>query len=128
MKDFKLPEMNKEERQIIWDNLKAGDKLIKFGVGGWDNDWYYSVRTVSKKTSAGSIRLDDGELLKVFFPSYYLIIEEINECVKQIKLQNEVMQLLFNIDRDKKKFKSKLTYEDASALKDLLTKIMSDWL
>jgi len=125
MKDFKLPRLSKEERQIQWDNLKIGDKLACFSSGGWNRDLYVKYYTVIKKTPKGSIRLSNGDLLKSFVSDYFIVTGEVKECVKKIMLEDEIFSLLYEINSHKGDLKKNMNYEDALILKGLLKKMVN---
>ena len=124
MKDFKLPIISEENRKKIWDNLKTGDKLISFEHGGWDNDLYIRNYIVVKKTPSGSVRLNNNILLKTFHSSLFIESNELTDCISKIKLQEEVMRLLFEVNRNKRKFKENLRYEDTIKLKEILENVI----
>ena len=125
MLGMKLPTISEEDRKSQWDNLKVNDELISFNTGGWDSDYYIKIHKVIKKTPTGSIRLDNGELLKTFYSKYYIFTDELGECIKKIRLQDDVTHLLFEVDRAKRKFKENMSYEDALRLKETLSKIIN---
>jgi len=123
MMELKIPLISEEDRQKQWDNLKPNDKLISVTTGGWDNDYYFKNHIVIKKTPTGSIRLDNGDLLKSFISRYYIPTIELKEFIEKTRLEAKVLQLLFEVDRNKRKFKANMSYEDALRLLETLTKV-----
>ncbi|MBN3365639.1 hypothetical protein EXN00_16660 [Clostridium botulinum] len=126
MKDLKLPIMSDEAKQKAWNNLKPNDKLACIehcGIGL--DDYYIKYFTIVKKTPKGNIRLDNGELLKSLYSDYYIVTDELLECINKIQLEESVMSLLHEVGRNKRGFKSNLEYKDAIKLKDLLEKILN---
>lgn len=58
--------MNYEEKQEWLKTLKVGDKVYSYTSSNWYNDIsYYSSNTVKTITKSGSIRLDNGRLIKI---------------------------------------------------------------
>jgi len=125
MKDLRLPIMSREEEQKAWDSLKPNDKLVRIERTGWGDDYYIRYYTIVKKTPKGSLRLDNGELLKCFYSSYYILNDELKGCIRKIELEKSVIRLIFEVDRNKKDFKSNLTYEDAIKLKEILERVIN---
>lgn len=125
MKEFKLPIINEEERKIQWDNLKTNDKIVSIERNYWGDNYSFKYYTIVNKTPKGSVRLNNGQLLKAFYSNYYIITDELEDCIKNIELENAIMSLLFDVDRDRKKFKSNLEYEDAVKLKEILERTMN---
>jgi len=122
MKDLSLPIMSKDEREEMWNNLKEGDTLVYIDYSHWGDDHNIRYYKVIKKTGKGSIRLDNGELLKYFNSNYHILTEELKTWIINIELEKDIMNLLYYVDRDKKYFKSNLEYEDALKLKEILEK------
>lgn len=124
MKDLKLPKVSDEERQKIWDNLKPNDKLVCIEHNNWSDDYHIKYFTVVKRTPKGSVRLHNGELLKYFYSSYYIVTNEVEEWIRKIQLEKEVMSLLSEADRNRRDFKENLNCDDAVKLKEILERIV----
>lgn len=126
MKDLELPEISDKERQNIWENLKPNDKIVGIQRSGWSGESYYiGYHTIIKRTPKGSIRLENGELLKYFPSNYYIMTDELKEWMRKIKLEESLMNLLYELDRDKKYFKDNLTYEDTIKLTEILERTVN---
>ena len=125
MKDLGMRRYTEEESKNIWENLMPGDTLVKFERCGWAGDEYYiTVRKVEKKTPKGSVRLDNGNLLKYLPSDTYLATEEVFEWAKKIQLEKELMTLLYEIDRNKKTVRSNLDYDTALQLKEIFENLL----
>jgi hypothetical protein len=123
MKDVSFPPLSKEEREEIWNNLKPNDLLISVASSGWSNEQTIVCHRVSKRTPKGSIRLENGVLL-TSLGNYFLDNEELRRKIACVKLEKEVMYLLYKANKDDRKFKSNLCYEDALKLKEILEKVL----
>lgn len=125
MKDLKLPKRSKEEENEIFKNLKPGDKLVKIERSHWYiNDYRIGYYTVKNKTPKGSIRFTNGDLLK-YLPSDFYLPFEVEDWLSKKSIENEIMDYLFKIDKDKEDFKDNLEYQDAVELNKLLEKIFN---
>lgn len=125
MKDFKLPIMSDEDRQKAWDNLKPNDKIACIEKIRWNDEYYIRYFTIVKKTAKGNIRLDNGELLKELYSKYYIITDELKECIRKIELEEKVVYLFHEATRHERNFKSNLNYEDAINLKKILERLVN---
>lgn len=126
MKGLKLPRYTSEQENEMWNSLNQGDKIAEIEWNYWRSGYYIAIHTILKRTPKGNLRLENGELIKSFENRYYVINDDIKCFIYNNKLEEDIMELLYNIDRDKKKFKENLTVEYALELKDLLSKIMSE--
>lgn len=122
MKDLKLPIFTDEERNNIWNDLKAGDVLVSMDYNIWNDSYDIKQYTIVKRTDKGSLRLHNGNLLKFFASNYYVLNDELQQIIDKIKLEDEIDTLMFYMQRDKKSFKDNLEYEDAKKLKEILDK------
>lgn len=120
MKDLKLPVMTKDEREVIWNNLKEGDNLVEIEWNSWGDSYTVRNRKIIKRTVKGSIRLDNNELLKHFESKYYLVTEELKNWYDKIEMEESLFTLFNKASRDKKVFKENLTYDDVLKLKKIL--------
>ncbi len=127
MKDFKLPQLSNEEMNNIFKSLKIGDELVKIDYSFWHCN--YNIKTVKVKniTSKGNVRLDNDELLKNLSSGYYPINnEDVQECIKKINIENQVISKISYLPRENKTFINNLEYEDAVILNNILNKIFKD--
>lgn len=122
MKDLKLPTFTNEQREQMWNDLKVGDILVSMDYNIWNDSYNIKQYTIVKRTSKGSLRLNNGDLLKFFASNYYVLNEELQEIIEKIKLEDNINTLIFYAQRDKKAFKNNLEYEDAKKLKEILDK------
>lgn len=120
MKNLVLPNRSSEEIREVFNNVKPNDKLVKVSYLSWGGEYSFKIVTVIKRTPKGSIRLDNGELLKYMPSNYYLLDEQIEKFMELTLLEKEVMSLLFDIDRSRTEFKKILDEDTALKLKDLL--------
>lgn len=120
MKNLVLPNRSSEEIREVFNNVKPNDKLVKVSYLSWGDEYSFKIVTVVKRTPKGSIRLDNGELLKYMPSNYYLLDEQIEKFMELTLLEKEVMSLLFDIDRSRTEFKKILDEDTALKLKDLL--------
>lgn len=125
MKDLNLPKLSSEERKQIWDNLKPNDILVSIELTKWGNEYYIQYFKIIRKTSKGSLRLDNGELITAFYSNLYLLTDELKECIRKIELEKELFHLFYEIDTNKKSFKANLNYENAVNLKCIIEKILN---
>jgi hypothetical protein len=124
MKDNKLPLMSDEDREKAWKELKEGDTLAYIEWSYWNDKYIIRYLKVVKRTAKGSIRLENQTLLKTFNSEYHVITCKLNNWIQKIRLEEEIMNLMYAADRDKKEFKNNLTYEDAKALKEILERVL----
>lgn len=122
MKDLKLPIFTDEERNKIWNDLKAGDVLVNMDYNIWNDSYDIKQCTIVKRTDKGSLRLDSGTLLKFFSSNYYVLNDELQQIIDKIKLEDDIDTLIFYAQKNKKSFKNNLDYEDAKKLKEILDK------
>lgn len=124
MKGLKLPTYTEEQKNEMWNSLGEGDKIVEIEWNRWRNDYYIRTHNIIKRTPKGSLRLENGELIKSFESKYYIINDDIKCFVYNNKLEEDVMGLIYKVNSDKKKFKDNLTVEYALELKELLSKII----
>ena len=120
MKDNKLPVMSDEEREKAWKNLKVGDTLVYIEWNDWLNRYTVRHINITKQTSKGSFRLENGTLLKFFEPNFHIITTELNSWIQKNNLENQVMKMIGEAVNSTSEFTSNLTYEDAKTLKEIL--------
>ncbi|CAM2951317.1 hypothetical protein HAHI6034_05655 [Hathewaya histolytica] len=125
MKGLKFPEMNKEEREKSWNDLKANDIIVEIEHDLWSGLRIIKQRKVIKRTPKGYIRLDNGVLLKSF-GAYHIITEDFKKWYAKVKLEENLISLIHQIIRDKKVFKNNLEYEDALKLKEILERTLNN--
>lgn len=128
MKDLKLPEMSREERNRAWRELNVDDIIVEIEYSPWANSHSVKERKVVRRTPKGFIRLDNDVLLKRFEYEYYTITKELEEWFEKIKLEEEIMSLVSQVYRDKRNFKSNLDYTDALKLKEILERTINSTL
>ena len=63
-------------------------------------------------------------MIKYLPHDIYLESEEVFEWAKKIHLEREVMNLLYEIDRDKKTFRSNLDYNTSLQLKEIFENLL----
>lgn len=127
MKDNKIPVMSKEEREKVWNELKAGDLILKIDWNTWGQRYNVSYMDIVKRTPKGWLRLNNGELLKEFYSDYYIITDEIKEWIRKIELEEDLLTFMnLNIMRNKKEFKENLSYEDAQLLKEIFKRTLKE--
>jgi hypothetical protein len=124
MKDLKLPIISKEEREVIWNNLKEGDTLVEIEWNSWGDSYTVRNRKIIKRTAKGSIRLDNNELLKHLESKYYVVTDELKTWYNIIEVEENLFTLFNKASRDKKYFKNNLTYEDIFNLKEILERAL----
>ena len=126
MKDLKLPVYTQEESEQMWNSLNEGDKIIKIEWSHWNNDYDITIYNIIKKTTKGSLRLDNNKLIKSFEGVYYVLNDDIKCFMCSCKLEKDVMSLLSKVQSNKRDFKNNLTLDSALELKELLSNIMKD--
>lgn len=101
MKDLKLPTFTNEEREQMWNDLKVGDVLVDLDYNHWSDGYNIKQYTIVKRTNKGSLRLHNGDLLRFFYSSYYVLNEELQQIIEKIKLEDDINTLMFYAQRDK---------------------------
>lgn len=127
MKNNSLPVMGNEERKEVWSSLKQGDVLVEISWNSWGDRYYIKQHEVKKRTPKGWIRLDNGELLKEFNSNYHAITNELTEWFEKIKLEEDLLNFMnLDIMRNKREFKSNLSFEDAKLLKEIFERTLPE--
>lgn len=120
MKDLKFPEVSYEIREKMWNSLKVNDVLVYINYHEWNDFYDIKYFNVVKIKENGRIRLHNGKLLKYFDSNYYILDDELKNWIEKIKLEENIMFLINNINENKKDFKLNLNYNDAVKLKQIL--------
>lgn len=124
MKDLRLPKYTNEQREEMWNSLQEGDKIVQIEWNHWTNSYFNKTYDIIKRTPKGSLRLNDGTLLKHFESKFYILNDDIENFLYKNNLEKEIMDMLCKVDSNKKKFKDNLTLENALKIKEILNEIM----